>query len=125
MQTHDTAKPAEKSQPAEKSLPAGLSLQIFDDGSAICPSRTTPGKAYALRFYLDQGRPVVTGCDCQAGQKGVLCWHTKALLAKLRADRCPQCGARMGVVNLYLGGRGYAPYDICQGPACDYLRRCQ
>ena len=36
-------------------------------------------------------------------------------------DACPRCGARLGVVNLYCGGRGYVPYiSCCQ---CEYQRR--
>ncbi len=36
-------------------------------------------------------------------------------------DACPRCGARLGVVNLYCGGRGYVPYISCC--ACEYQRR--
>ena len=36
-------------------------------------------------------------------------------------DACPRCGARLGVVNLYCGGRGYVPYiSCCQ---CEYQQR--
>jgi len=39
---------------------------------------------------------------------------------------CPNCGCPLGSINLYVGGRGYVAYDVCQNPdplTCDYRKR--
>ena len=45
---------------------------------------------------------------------------------KVLALTCPRCGCELSPINLYVGGRGYQPYLICQNPkpmVCDYQKR--
>jgi len=44
--------------------------------------------------------------------------------AQVLALSCPLCGSQLGSVNLYVGGRGFQPYDICQNlSGCEYQKR--
>lgn len=36
---------------------------------------------------------------------------------------CPRCGAQLGCINQWVGGRGFQTYDICTSPTCDYQKR--
>ena len=36
---------------------------------------------------------------------------------------CPRCGAALGAVNVYHGGRGYVSYDTCTNTLCSFRRR--
>lgn len=51
-----------------------------------------------------------------------------ALPDRALPNTCPRCGCALGFVNLYVGGRGYLPYVLCQNDnpeVCDYRRRAQ
>lgn len=131
-----TVNPAPVVKPvAPPAFPEGLTLQLFDDGSALCPSRTTPGTFYNLQSFALTSGPVVTDCDCPASGP---CWHKKALLARLKAPaaslcpepgwvvaQCPSCGGDLVNMSEYRGGRGYSVAVRCWGAgawpaACDY-----
>ncbi len=131
----ETIKPSSVKPPV---LPEGLELKIYDDGSAFCQSRTTPGTFYNLSFFALASGPVVTDCDCPATGG---CWHKRALLTRLKAPaaslcpealwvvgQCPGCGGDLVHQSEYRGGRGYQMVTRCWGteaagtwPAvCDY-----
>lgn len=92
------------------------------------------GEALVIKSATSNNRYTVTkaGCECKAFLDCRPCWHRAAwrLLIKAaelartpKVELCPMCGAPLEGRQFYVGGKGYAYFDVCSGDSSHITRK--